>query len=194
MLADDQGRQGGVQGSDAPAIPLLLQQHRQLRALIDRYRQAPPARRPAVASELLDQLDAHGKLEREVLYPAVRLYGGAGLRQALAQRVAEHRELDLRHAEAVRSGAYLHGGASWDDLIRSLEAHMDAEESQFFPVVAERLGDRLPGLAAELERAREEFTFDYDDVVEGTFPASDPPATMAAPRVDMPQAYRPPRS
>lgn len=46
-------------------------------------------------------------------------------------------------------------------------------------------GEERPGGAGG-----EEARYDYDDVVEATFPASDSPATMAAPRLKVPDAFR----
>lgn len=39
------------------------------------------------------------------------------------------------------------------------------------------------------EAGHDETRYDYDDVVEATFPASDPPATMAAPRLKVPATF-----
>ena len=219
------------------ALEILHRQHRRLQELVDRFRAASgAAERQAVAAELLDELDAHRKLEQEVFYPALRLHGGPGAASRLAPRVDEHRRLGdladrlarepavapLVPAGAVsgngrgaggrrlraggdtgREGGWVEpapaaggpaeagagGESGWEELLQRVEQHIAAEERELFPYARQELGGRLAGVARELVRGLEEFSFDYDDVVEGTFPASDPPATMAAPRVRTPAIY-----
>lgn len=284
-------------GTGRRALEILRDQHRRLSSLLDDLRrgdlrgdrQAPD---PGLVTRLLDELDAHRRLEQEVFYPALRLHGGHDLAGTLQSRVAEHRRLDelaqrlgnalermqglegesppssdgnpgaarlamaagglATPAPAGAGGRYAAGGGPGDEgtpapavpaevhgpwagtqpggdagaagdatmagvaaggaaaadgttgdaragapglqrlvaeLAAAFERHRQAEEGELHPLAGQRLHSHLGGVAAELVRGMEEFRFDYDDVVEGTFPASDPPATMAAPRVRTPRLY-----
>ncbi|ADU50893.1 hypothetical protein Tmar_0778 [Thermaerobacter marianensis DSM 12885] len=297
---DGAARSGGEGGADR-ALCLLEDRHRRLAALIGDAREHGAAHRPDLIAELLDELDAHRRLEQEVFYPALRRHGNSEIARHLSARAEEHRQLDRlarRLGEAVQgalglaeepaaprdvsgrpgparatrpagaarpaagrteaakvqgeraarmdAGAAQPAGAArmevaadpapgvpaaarapapaapadqapgpaaarvsepagpgprsaeggrpsperlLDELATALARHTRHEEGELFPLARRRLGGDLSGLAQELVRGMEEFRFDYDDVVEGTFPASDPPATMAAPRVRTPRLY-----
>lgn len=196
-VTGDEGVHGTRAGAGTPGpLDQLRERHRRLRELIRAYRAAAgEGPRQALATEILDALDAHNKLEREVLYPALRLHAGPDVERHLAPRVEEHREADALVRQLFgdaggRSASGVPDPAGFERLLDHLERHMEAEERELFPYAAERIEQRLPAVGLELARGMAEFTYDYDDVVEATFPASDPPATMAAPRVAVPPVYR----
>ena len=238
-LPDQTGRTG------PRALQILADRHRRLGRLLADAREAGAAHRPDLVVELMDELDAHRRLEQEVFYPALRRTGDATVSDRLAARLAEHRQLERladRLGRAVAEGLAGEGGPGpdpavarpggvaarpaaarssgtagaglpvegsggpshpggpggredgtperlLDRLAEALADHVQREEGELFPLARRHLEEGLAGLGAELERGLEEFAFDYDDVVEGTFPASDPPATMAAPRARTPRLY-----
>ncbi|HEY8552542.1 MAG TPA: hemerythrin domain-containing protein [Thermaerobacter sp.] len=261
-----QGRSSGASlpgrsvGTGDRALRILADHHRRLGQLLADAREAGAAHRPDLVAELMDELDAHRRLEQEVFYPALRRTGDATVADHLAARAAEHRQLERlagHLGRAVEEGLVLDGGPGQPDggadpagaaslapdgrsaqpagaesraaearsggpggrgpategtggdprlgpagdgqvgsperlldrLAAALADHVRREEGELFPLASRLLGGVLANLALELERGREEFRFDYDDVVEGTFPASDPPATMAAPRIRTPRLY-----
>ncbi|HEY8489246.1 MAG TPA: hemerythrin domain-containing protein [Thermaerobacter sp.] len=248
-----------TKGPGERALEILHEQHRRLASLLEQVR-SEAGERPGVVAQLMDELDAHRRLEQEAFYPALRLYGGSGMAQQLAARAREHRRLDElaeRLAAAVEASQRVEGAVpahgrgrsatepaagpgpgagrlemaadglggppggsrtagpraaggwngspapaggmdgpaagSLDGLIaglaEALHQHIAAEEGELFAEARRRLDGDLARIAGELVRGMEEFRFDYDDVVEGTFPASDPPATMAAPRLRTPRPY-----
>jgi hemerythrin superfamily protein len=130
--------QPGDDRTEAPealhAIKMLEQQHRELEALFDHYRQVQTFAEKARAFEhVADRFAAHARIEEEIFYPEV--YGDdveGELREALDEHLAVKRviaELLTMKAEDDQFAAKM---ASMQQLV---ENHLSNEEDKLFAMI-----------------------------------------------------------
>jgi hemerythrin superfamily protein len=141
------------------AIKLLTEDHDEVRALFDQFRQAQEAedmdRMKELQQKIFSELDAHTRIEEDIFYPAVREADEDELGDAVAEGVQEHHVVKvlMREIESVSGEeTYI---AKMKVLMENVEHHAEEEETEMFPEVRERMGEpRLQELGAELEAAK----------------------------------------
>ena len=131
------------------AVPLLLDQHRQMADLFRRTLDATGAERRREFTRLRRLIAAHETAEEVLIHPRMRWITSAGDVQARA-RIEEETEIKSRLVELegmdVDSDEFTNGLA---EVRAATLAHNDAEELEEFPVLADGLDD---GQRARLRR------------------------------------------
>jgi hemerythrin superfamily protein len=146
-----------VQATDA--IGLLKEDHRTVEQLFERWTEVRPEEGPAVKASLVEQivreLSIHAAIEEQIFYPAVReaLPEGAGL---VDHSLEEHQEAKDLLAEIEKLDP---GDPALEDkvgtLVADVRAHVEAEEGEMFPKLAEALGpEKLEEIGKALEKAK----------------------------------------
>lgn len=136
------------------AIVLLKQDHKEIRNLFRRFRQAgenATRQQGQVVDKILEALTVHTYIENEGMYPRVReLMPDLG--ENVLESYEEHHVADVLCSElAALSPGSEHFRAKTIVLIESVTHHMDEEEQDWFPKVREGLGRKqLQELGAEL--------------------------------------------
>ena len=140
------------------AITLLTEDHDEVRALFEQFRQAQEAedmdRMKELQQKIFAELETHTRIEEDIFYPAVR-EADEELGDAVAEGVQEHHVVKvlMREVESVSGEeTYI---AKMKVLMENVEHHAEEEETEMFPDVRERMGEpRLQELGAELEAAK----------------------------------------
>ncbi len=135
-------------------VELVMEDHRQARALFEVVRTAPlPAKREAF-SELVALLVSHETAESLILYPALTRFLPRGMESAQA-RLAEHRAQEALLSRLQRLEV---GSAAFDVVLGALStlhaSHVAAEEQLCVPlleaasssVLLRRLGERYEAI------------------------------------------------
>jgi hemerythrin superfamily protein len=134
------------------ALELLTNDHREIDALFERYRGESDDQS---AHQIFERLALHSAMEHLVLYPEVRrlVDGGDDL---IDRAEAEHSALQELTASALATPP-----ADLRPLVNELEdqvrAHVEFEETEMFPGIAESGAD-LEHLADAMEQVRNELT------------------------------------
>jgi hemerythrin superfamily protein len=141
------------------AITLLTEDHDEVRALFEQFRQAQEAedmdRMKELQQKIFTELETHTRIEEDIFYPAVREADEDELGDAVAEGVQEHHVVKvlMREIESVSGEeTYI---AKMKVLMENVEHHAEEEETEMFPDVRERMGEpRLQELGAELQAAK----------------------------------------
>ena len=147
-------------GSRQDAIALLTADHREVKALFDKYKNlaesdAAGSDRQALAETVCDLLTVHATIEEEIFYPAAR-------RALDAEGLLD--EAEVEHASAKDLIAQIKAMAPDDALYDAkvtvlgeyVQHHVDEEEGEMFPkakgsdVNLQELGSQLLARKAEL--------------------------------------------
>lgn len=139
------------------AVELLIQQHREIEARLDRLLDShDPAQRAALLAEVGDHLSVHIASEEQVFYPAVK---ARRTEDILLESLEEHLSLKRLLADLIEMApAEKTWSAKAKVLQEQCEHHHEEEEEHLFPKVgallddAERLalGGRMLALQQEL--------------------------------------------
>lgn len=153
------GEQGMVTGARQDALELLASDHReveQLFKMMDAARQTGATQEQRqVANRVVHGLSVHAVAEEELLYPLMRkvLPDGDQLVDDALQEHQEAKELlstiDGSDPESpeVRQ--------AWDELVATIEHHVQDEEGQDFPKLREAVGqEQLYELGDKLAKAK----------------------------------------
>ncbi|HZC72576.1 MAG TPA: hemerythrin domain-containing protein [Jatrophihabitans sp.] len=130
---------GSAKDKEREAVPLLLDQHRQMADLFRRTLDATGAERRREFTRLRRLIAAHETAEEVLVHPRMRWTTADGDAQARA-RIEEETEIKTQLAELepmdVDSDEFAAGLAE----VRAVTlAHNDAEELEEFPVLADQL-------------------------------------------------------
>jgi hemerythrin-like domain-containing protein len=136
---------------------LLMEEHGEASALLSRLEsQREPAERQATWSKVRSALLGHEKGEVSAVYPELERYPQTA---AIATAHAENAR-ELEHA-IQRLDAVGTASEEWPALLAELRtlvsSHVEEEESEFFPVAQEALGeDQAEALEARFTAARDQ--------------------------------------
>jgi hemerythrin-like domain-containing protein len=136
------------------ATDLLEEQHREVRDLFKRIEGASGPEQRSLFAEIASNLVAHDAIEREIFYPACEQ--ALGMTDELGEALVEHGvvEFCLFEADEAKPDQFRH---KCTVLREMLDHHIDEEEGEFFPKVAEALGDaKLESLGQEMQRRFQE--------------------------------------
>ena len=141
-------------------LALLRAEHENIQSEYEGYQTSGGDDRYFLANRILRQLVQHAQREAEVLYPAVqRQAERQGHRKALSlvrDAVREHRAMD-RHMDrlndVMQDDIFLD---QVEDLMHEMQAHVEREERELFPLVHTLLGESgLVRLCRELRQHKD---------------------------------------
>lgn len=135
------------------AVTMLIDDHRKVEALFEQYRsEADLPTRRRVAERITTELTLHSEAEEQHFYPAAR-QATPGAQALVDSSVAEHAA--LRQAiERVRTTHPEDDGhhRAVEQLQELVQVHVDEEEGELFPLVAEALGaERLERIGQAID-------------------------------------------
>jgi len=145
-------------GQPEDAITMLKEDHRRVRDLFQAYEAAtdPQAKRERAEAAFV-ALDIHALLEEQVFYPAVdddTTTQGA----ALVQESFEAHQTIKRLIQALRDmgPSNTQFDATFHELVKHVDHHMEEEESALFPLAQEELGEDMENLLEEMQELKED--------------------------------------
>jgi hemerythrin superfamily protein len=136
------------------AASLLKRDHRNVEALFDEYRSAPPDSKRTILENITRELTKHMLAEEGVLYPVLRTFVPDG-EILMEDAVEEHKEAKGLLAELENAVA---GSFEMDSKVatlrRAIDHHVRQEEGVIFPRMEQMLGATpLEELGAQVESA-----------------------------------------
>ena len=141
-------------GAKTDLISLLLQDHKEAEALMEKLDKSSGDARKEAFQQLVYELARHETAEEEVVYPALRrLDGGAAVADA---RIKEEEKANKVLAELEKMDmASADWSAKFSAFRRDVLAHAEAEETQVFPRLREAEdADKLERMGKVLEMAK----------------------------------------
>lgn len=138
------------------AARLLKRDHRNVEALFDEYRFAPPDSKRTILENITCELTKHMLAEEGVLYPALGTFVPDG-EILMEDAVEEHKEAKglLAELENAEAGSF-EMDSKVATLRRAIDHHVRREEGEIFPKLEQMLGaTQLEELGAEIESAKQ---------------------------------------
>lgn len=136
-------------------IEMLVNDHRQVEALFERYRSNPS---PALIEEICTELTVHTAVEEKVVYPVLGSSVDGG-RQMRSHGEQEHGEVKTQMLELEKLG---YGGPGADacmqKIMQGVTEHVGEEERDVLPAMRRQLtGERMMSIGEEAMAAKEAF-------------------------------------
>jgi hemerythrin superfamily protein len=137
------------------ALEVLKQDHQKVKGL---FQEISKGSDPNKRKELFDQIDTeleiHAHIEETLFYPALETH--EELKDMVAEALEEHQEVKIMLEELEELGSESHDfGSKLQELIESVEHHVEEEEGEMFPKVRQVFDeDELEQLGQELESAK----------------------------------------
>ena len=130
---------------------LIEQEHRQVEALFDNFREAGDT---DVLTKLCDELDAHAAAEEEAFYPVVRDDVPSGKKLANEAK-DEHGEARQLIGRIRRTSDPDHVVELVNELEQAVSHHVEEEEEEMLPLARQALGSvRLGAVGSAYESAK----------------------------------------
>ncbi len=130
---------------------LIEQEHRQVEALFQRFRETGGS---GLVATICDELDAHTAAEEEAFYPVVRDDVPSGKKLA-SEANDEHGEARQVIGRLRRSSDPDHVVDLMNELERLVQHHVEEEEAEMLPQARKALGeDRLIEVGSAYESAK----------------------------------------
>src|SRR6266511_5626986 len=130
---------------------LIEQEHRQVEALFDNFREAGDT---DVLTKLCDELDAHAAAEEEAFYPVVRDDVPSG-KKLVNESKDEHGDARQLIGRIRRTSDPDHLVELVNELEQAVSHHVEEEEEEMLPLARRALGeDRLVAVGSAYESAR----------------------------------------
>ena len=130
---------------------LIEQEHRQVEALFDNFREAGDT---DVLTKLCDELDAHAAAEEEAFYPVVRDDVPSGKKLANEAK-DEHNEARQLIGRIRRTSDPDHVVELVNELEQAVNHHVVDEEEEMLPLARQALGSvRLGAVGSAYESAK----------------------------------------
>ncbi|SDZ29081.1 Hemerythrin HHE cation binding domain-containing protein [Micromonospora pattaloongensis] len=125
----------------ADAIDFLISQHKEIRALFQKFQKNAETATPQQMQQMVDQINealtVHTYLENECMYPITRQMC-PGLESAVLESYQEHHVADVLAAElAEMSPDDERYAAKATVLMETMLHHIEEEETEWFPKVRE---------------------------------------------------------
>ncbi len=141
--------------AETDVVELLLRDHAEAKAMLDRFDATPAAKKADAFGELTRVLVQHEVAEEEVVYPAFRKRVANGARIAGA-RIAEQSQAEEKLVELERLGVdHAHFTSGFRQLHIAVLDHAQREEQTVFPALRSALQSaELVGLGRRYERAK----------------------------------------
>lgn len=140
---------------------ILKEDHRKVEQLFEQYEQSND---PDVALQICDELTVHAAIEEELVYPIIATKVGTAYAREATQEHQEAKRLLTQIENGLRNGSDV--SSLVKELQQSIQHHVEEEERELFPKLAEAvpktvevLGPdllaRKESLYAQLEEARD---------------------------------------
>ena len=139
-------------------IQMLTEDHQRVKTLFGQYEQAANAQqKQQIAQNVFQELTIHSVLEKDIFYPAVREKGNQEDKQLVEHSYHDHAEAEKVIAQLKSMEA---SDPKYDQLFFKLRdsvlEHAQEEEDQMFPDAKKELGQDLPRLGQEMQRAKQD--------------------------------------
>jgi hemerythrin superfamily protein len=137
------------------ALEVLKQDHQKVKGLFKEATGSPDqSKRKELFDKIDTELEIHAHIEETVFYPALETH--EELKDLVAEALEEHQEVKILLEELEELGSESHDfGSKLQELIESVEHHVEEEEGEMFPKVREVFDEsQLEQLGQELESAK----------------------------------------
>jgi hemerythrin superfamily protein len=137
------------------ALEVLKQDHQKVKGLFKEATGSPDqSKRKELFDKIDTELEIHAHIEETVFYPALETH--EELKDLVAKALEEHQEVKIMLEELEELGSESHDfGSKLQELIESVEHHVEEEEGEMFPKVREVFDEsQLEQLGQELESAK----------------------------------------
>jgi hemerythrin superfamily protein len=137
------------------ALEVLKQDHQKVKGLFKEATGSPDQNKRKELFDKIDtELEIHAHIEETVFYPALETH--EELKDLVAKALEEHQEVKIMLEELEELGSESHDfGSKLQELIESVEHHVEEEEGEMFPKVREVFDEsQLEQLGQELESAK----------------------------------------
>jgi hemerythrin superfamily protein len=132
------------------AIALLKADHEHIKGLFRAYEateERASQHKHGIAEQIFTEIEIHSKLEEEIFYPAVRAKADQEGQDLVAESLEDHQAMAalieiLRTLEPQDEEF----AARFEELMDTVEAHVEDEEEELFSEAEEWLSDALEGL------------------------------------------------
>jgi hemerythrin superfamily protein len=142
------------------AIAMLQADHLQVHTLFRQYEEThDPYLKQIIAEHVFAELEVHAQLEEQVFYPAYETNTGKNGTQLAAdshlahehvkELLIEMRDLDLAADEFE---------TKFQELMHTVQHHVDAEENEMFPEAEQILADQLDDLRDQMRDLKQQLT------------------------------------
>jgi hemerythrin-like domain-containing protein len=140
------------------ALKVLKQDHETVKRLFAEYEAAGDgnaAGKGEISKKIFRELELHSRVEEEIFYPALTAKGGTKGKELVEESLDEHAAVDeliqeLRTLEPDDSEY----DEKFQELMESVEHHIEEEESEMFPEAQRKLGAELDELGREIEEEK----------------------------------------
>ncbi len=148
-------------GGGSDAIDLILEDHRRVDELFDRFEAltdtVDSAEKRGIASQMVRELSIHASIEEQIFYPAVREHLPQG-DEVVHESVAEHRAVKELLAAIEETDP---ADPKFDErvtmLIREVRHHVEEEERDILPALRAQLDDdAVREMGAAMLRAKKD--------------------------------------
>jgi hemerythrin superfamily protein len=132
------------------ALEVLKQDHQKVKAL---FQEATHAADISKRRDLFDKIDTelemHAHIEEAIFYPAIEDH--EGLKDMVAEALEEHEQAKTLLGELEELGADNHEfGSKLQQLMETVEHHIEEEEGEMFPKIREIFEDELEQLGSAI--------------------------------------------
>ena len=137
------------------ALEILKQDHQKVKGLFQEVSKGCDAsNRKQLFDKIDTELEIHAHIEETVFYPALETH--EELKDMVADALEEHQEVKIMLEELEELGSESHDfGSKLQELIESVEHHVQEEEGEMFPKVRQVFDQgQLEQLGQELESAK----------------------------------------
>jgi hemerythrin superfamily protein len=138
-------------------VPMLLDDHQQVRTLYRHYQQAGDNQQKfQVARRILTELEAHSKVEEQAFYPAVEQKGTAQLKQVVHHSEEEHQKVDQMVTELKGMGSFSQEfDRKFTQLMNDVEHHVQEEDGQMLPQARQILDGETDQLSQQMQQIKQ---------------------------------------
>jgi hemerythrin superfamily protein len=142
-------------GTDMNALEILKQDHQKVKQLFQEARHVTDQNKRKDLFDKIDtELEIHAHIEETVFYPALEEH--EELKDMVAEALEEHQDAKTLLEELEELGPENHDfGSKLQELMESVEHHVQEEEGEMFPKVREVFDEgQLEQIGKELESAK----------------------------------------
>jgi len=140
------------------AIALLKADHEHVKSLFRTYETAAEGTsqdKQVIAEQIFSVLEVHSQIEEEIFYPAVRAKADQEGQDRVAESLEDHRAvealIEILRTLDPRDEEF---AARFEELMDTVEAHIEDEEEELFPEAEERLSDALELLGTRMQERK----------------------------------------
>ena len=141
------------------AIALLKADHEHVKGLFRAYEaveERASQRKQIIAEQIFTELKVHSQLEEEIFYPTVRATADQESQDLIAESLEDHRAMaaliEILRTLDPQDEEF---AARFEELMDTVEAHIEDEEEELFPEAEEWLSDALEGLGTRIQERKE---------------------------------------